>query len=452
VLYAEKIRAILSRPHLQELAVSSGFCRRQSKLSAGVFFDMLFYTVSHRESSSLSFMVSHLKSEFGVKISKQSLDERFHSGCVEFIKAVLSEVLQERFSELYEGELLPAFHRIRIKDSTKFMVPPGLEDHYKGCGGDAQSRSEAGVSIQYEFDLKSGAITDLSLNSGIRNDRKDAGESVENVQAGDLIIRDLGYFSTPVFEKWSEKQVFFLSRVDCSTNVYDANGELICFKDIYEQMLREGIQRKEIFVFIGKETQLGVRMFLQLVPEEVYEKRIREKLRKSKGQGRSQLRDETKIRCRFNLFISNADESMLPVEQFFPLYRLRWQIELNFKVWKSVFNLHNFQRVKEHRYIALLYAKLLLIIINLQITHCLQRILTSRKDGKIRMLSLNKTMKTLSTLFREVFTMFRHSRQRCIQTALYLQSKLSEDHWLEGKKNKLSLPEILYLFICNSEK
>jgi hypothetical protein len=212
-------------------------------------------------------------------------------------------------------------------------------------------------------------------------------------------------------------------------------------------MLKEGIQRKEIFVFTGKETQLGVRMFLQMVPEAVYEKRIREKQRKSKGQGRGQLRDETKIRCRFNLFITNADESMLPTEQIFPLYRLRRQIELNFKVWKSVFNLHNFQRVKEHRYIALLYAGLLLIIINLQITHCLQRILISGKEGKIRMLSL-----TLTTLFREIFSMFRHSRKRCTQTALYLQVKLSEDHWLESKKNKLSSPEILHLFICKSEK
>jgi transposase len=69
---------------------------------------------------------------------------------------------------------------------------------------------------------------------------------------------------------------------------------------------------------------------LQLVPEEVYEKRIREKTKKSKGQGRGQLTEETKIRCRFNLFITNAEESKLPANQIYPLYRLRWQIELQF--------------------------------------------------------------------------------------------------------------------------
>jgi hypothetical protein len=108
--------------------------------------------------------------------------------------------------------------------------------------------------------------------------------------------------------------------------------------------------------------------------------------------------------------------------------------------------------VKAHRYIALLYARLLLIIINLQLTHTLQGILARREVDKIRMLSPAKTMKTLSRLFREVFSMFRDTGQKCLQTAFYLQLKLSEDHWIEGKKNKLSSPEILYLFICRSEK
>jgi len=46
-LYTEKIRDILSRPHLRALAVSSGFCNRSSKLKPEAFFDMLFYTVSN---------------------------------------------------------------------------------------------------------------------------------------------------------------------------------------------------------------------------------------------------------------------------------------------------------------------------------------------------------------------------------------------------------------------
>ena len=205
---------------------------------------MLFYTVSQNEQASLSYMVSHLDSEFGVRISKQSLNERFNEKYEVYVKSVLSEILVEQFSGLYSDKLLPGFSRIRIKDSTKFMVPSCLASKYKSCGGDVHSRSKAGISIQYEYDLKSGAITDLNITSGNRNDRTDSGETSENMEKGDLMLRDLGYFSTPVFEKCIEKEAFFLSRLDCSTHVYYENGRQVSFKDIYSSMQKNGIKEK----------------------------------------------------------------------------------------------------------------------------------------------------------------------------------------------------------------
>jgi len=236
-------------------------------MSPEVFFDMLFYTVSHTEQSSLSYMVSLLNSNFGVTVKKQSLNNRFNETCVLYVKAVLNEILRETFTGLYSGKLLPDFERIRIKDSTKLMVPPSLESEYKACGGDVHSRSKAGISIQYEYDLKSGEITDLNITSGDRNDRTDAGETAGNMGKGDLIIRDLGYFSTPVMEICSKKGAFFLSKVDCSTNVYDENNHLISFKKICKSMQDMMIVEKEMFVYVGKQTRIPVRLIMQLVPE-----------------------------------------------------------------------------------------------------------------------------------------------------------------------------------------
>ncbi|MDR1527125.1 MAG: hypothetical protein LBS46_05575, partial [Dysgonamonadaceae bacterium] len=67
------MRNLLSRPHLHELAVTSGFCQRTFGLRPEIFFDVLFYTISRMEEGSLSYMVSVLDSEFGVLIGKQSL-------------------------------------------------------------------------------------------------------------------------------------------------------------------------------------------------------------------------------------------------------------------------------------------------------------------------------------------------------------------------------------------
>ena len=443
----------MSRPHLQALAVSSGFCKRSSKLKPAAFFDMLFYTVSQKEEESLSYMVSHLQSEFGIRIKKQSLDERFNEKSELYVKTVLAEVLSEEFSTLYINKILPCFSRILIKDSTKFIVPPSLESHYKGFGGDAQLRSKAGVSIQYEYDLKSGKTKELTIHSGDRNDRADAGETVENIEKGDLIIRDLGYFSTPVLKRCADKEAFFLSRLDGTTNVYDANNELISFKKIYASLQKseQGMTEKEIPVYIGKQTKVPVRLILQLVPDHIYEKRIRDKTVRSKGQGRGQLTEETKIRSRFNLFVTNAEESQLSTEQIFPLYRLRWQIELHFKSWKSVFKIDSYKKVKEYRYTTFLYVKLLLIIVNLQIVYCVQSAFVQSESDKIKVLSLNKSFKTLKTLFREIHRMFRATYHKAKQASLYIQEKLLDNHWLESKKNKLCLPEILQLIACISK-
>jgi IS4 transposase len=129
------------------------------------------------------------------------------------------------------------------------------------------------------------------------------------------------------------KKAFFLSRLDCSTNVYDESGKLISFSDIYKSMNKAEIIEQEKMVYIGKQTKVPVRLIIRIVPDEVYAQRIRTKTSKSKGQGRGQLKKETKIRSRFNLFITNADESRLPIEKIFPLYRLRWQVEIHFS-WK----------------------------------------------------------------------------------------------------------------------
>jgi len=109
--------------------------------------------------------------------------------------------------------------------------------------------------------------------------------------------------------------------------VYDpTTGQLISFNVLYNSMQKNGMMEQEIAVLVGAKTKLPVRLIVQIVPEEVYAKRIREKTRKSKGQGRGQLTEETKIRSRFNLFITNARESQLSISQVFPLYRLRWQM------------------------------------------------------------------------------------------------------------------------------
>jgi len=46
------------------------------------------------------------------------------------------------------------------------------------------------------------------------------------------------------------------------------------------------------------------------------------------------------------------------------MYKLRWQIELTFKNWKSDYGIDNVRSMSYNRFMCLMYAKLILILIN----------------------------------------------------------------------------------------
>ncbi|MDR0864740.1 MAG: IS4 family transposase [Candidatus Symbiothrix sp.] len=441
------MRTVLSRPHLQVQAKKAGFVHRSSKLTGALFFDMLLYCSSLQEGVSLSRMAIFIEEHFGIPISKQSLFERFNASCVEFVKAVLKEILEEKFAAipLYQGSFWDSFHHVRIKDSTKFKIPDMLQEHYKGNGG-----SLAGISIQYEFDLKTGKVLDLTIYSGDRNDRSDAGATQLNVEEGDLIICDLGYYSLDVFQTFIDKHSYFLSRYYTRTSVFYKDGSRICFQKLYADMKKKGMRQQEIEVYLGNEHRLPVRMLLIPVCDQVYEKRVRDRKKAQKKRG-GQMSAEMCACYHFTIFITNVPGESLPAEMIYPVYKLRWQIELMFKQWKSLFCIHKTGKMKEERYLCLLYAKLILIVINLQITYRIQKVIgITGTDGKIRLLSFNKALHTLIRYFNRLYCIIRAQKRMAREALVSLFEILSKNHFLERKKNKEGFCKLIELFLCVS--
>jgi transposase len=344
---------------------------------------------------------------------------------------------------LFAQDFLQGYNHVRIKDSTTFKIPSNLAANYKGYAGNA-----AGVTIQYEFDLKTGQFLDLTVTEAARNDQRDANETANNVFENDLIIRDLGYFSTSVLQKIDKEKAFFLSKLQAATGVYDENGVEIDFKKLHVFMTTKGIEKCEKQVFIGK-CKLPVRLVIGLVPPQVYEQRIRRKQKEERERG-SQMKDRTKFLCHFNLFITNVDAQKLPIEKVMPLYRFRWQVELMFKNWKSIFRIHDLQKMKEERYITMLYIRLILIVINLQITNQVQCAL-SKQGGKDTVLSYRKTLQTLKNSFSEILGILRCTQKEAIKLLEKICYILSKNHWREKRKNRENFVDDISLFICISQ-
>jgi predicted small integral membrane protein len=427
------------------LAKETGFCIRDSKLSPEVFFDLLFFASSHSHNSSLEHLVSHLYSSHVIDIRKQSLDERFTDKTVRFVKAVLSRLIQLQFSDMLICEgFLSDFNHVRIKDSTTFKVPDNLASHYGGNGGGA-----AGISIQYEFDLKTGQFLDLTITEACRNDQTDSGETAENICENDLVLRDMGYFSTSVLRKFDDKNAFYLSRLPSTISVYDENDVEIDFKKIGVFMSENRIEIMEKQVWIG-ETRLPVRLMIGLVPPEVYQQRVRRKKNEEKKKGRK-TKEKTMQLLHFNLFITNADAEKLPLDKIMPLYGFRWQVELTFKNWKSLFSIQNMQKMKQARYITMLYTRLILIVVNLQIINRVQSIISKQTNYPDAILSYTKTLNTWKAKFTDILSILRDSLQKAVKILWNLYHILRKNHWREKRNKRENFIENIYLFICTSE-
>lgn len=408
-----------------------------------MFFDILLYDATSEGIKSYNQMAIELRSTHGVDISVQGIDQRFNSGAQKYIQELIGEQLSNQISQSIEGGWAKHFNRVMIKDSTKFDLPKSLWEKLPGFGGYA---SKAGACIQYEFNLKSGEVNDLSIHPAKRPDNKDAMQTIGLVRPGDLTIRDLGYFVLDYFKQIEKAGAFFLSRLNTKILVFQKNGykfEEIDFAELNQKMKAGNIKRLEQKVYIGEKEKFPVRLIIELVPEEVVATRMQKVNKYNKKKGH-QTGEEYKKRAHFNLFITNIPEDMLDDEAIVKTYKIRWQVELIFKTWKSIFGLDNIGQMKYERLMCFLNIRLLLIMVNWEM-FMIERAYQYKQTGKL--LSVRKCMQTLKDNSAKLRGILTNGCKGLGQWFGWEIEILSSKHWLEKKKKKLGLEEIMCLNI-----
>jgi hypothetical protein len=408
-----------------------------------MFFDSLLYDATSVTTKSYNQMAIEAKSVHNVDISKQGIDQRFNESALKYIQSLMSKVLTTQVSQFIEIGWLNLFNRVNVKDSSKFDLPSSLKDMLPGFGGNA---SKAGACIQYEFELKTGQINDLTITPANRPDSKDALATLGSVMKGDLTIRDLGYFALKYFTTAKKTGAFFLSRLHAKIIVYEMKEdefEELNFGQLYHIMKKNHIDRLDKEVYIGKEDKLPVRLVIELMPDEVYNTRIQKVNKYNKKKGYQTSKDYSN-RARFNLFISNIPLEKIDGEAIAKIYKIRWQIELVFKIWKSIFGLDNITPMKYERLMCTLNVRLLLVLLNWE-TFMVHRGLLFNKTGKL--LSIIKCFNTLKENSPRLRYILVKGGKGIKQWIKWVADIFESKHWLEKKKNKLGLEEILRLTI-----
>jgi hypothetical protein len=258
-------------------------------------------------------------------------------------------------------ELKAHFPYIMIKDSCKYMLPSTYEGAYPGFGN--FSKTKGIMNLQFEYDLISGGWESFEMTKATRNDQTDSKEGIGGISKDNLYIRDLGYI-TPIYLKAViEGKAYFLNRAPSQANVYTQKKKLIDWGKIHRKFNKTGADILEEDVLIYQKELLPCRMIVEAVNEDEYKKRLEQAKKSAKSRGVG-ISNQHKIKCRYNIFITNVDKDVLSAGKIRKAYYLRWQIELVFKTWKSFFEIDKIKNVKKDRMECQLLAKFLWILLN----------------------------------------------------------------------------------------
>ena len=268
----------------------------------------------------------------------------------------------------------------------------------------------------YAYDLKNGSWQNLEFTKVTQNDQGYSNNTLERINEGDLHIRDLGFITKTYLKGVIDKGAFFLNRLppqwvssDCQT------GERIDWKQLGQKVNCNNGSHLDTRVSIqnGKDS-FQCRLIAVAVPEKIWVERIRKAQQKAKNHGTS-LSEAYKVRQRFSIFITNADEKTLTATDIVQLYRLRWQVELIFKVWKSLLNIHKVKSIKRERLEAQLIAKFISILLNWKIYKHLSTFINNNSPS----------------LDCSIWKFFKHVRQHRFTLRRVLSGELSFENWLQ---------------------
>ena len=339
------------------------------------FFQLCVFRNFPSGMTSLESMCSYLAEEHNIELTKQSLDERFNEKAVSFIKANLDDLIARQIQiDPVFLEVMDHFNMIRIADSTSFQIPAHLYDAYQGSGGNG---SASAIKLYYEYDLKSGRLINLVDCSGKMNDTRFLDiAGGRHIEPGDLFIKDMGFYRFNYLEQIAERGAYFISRFRTGTSIYvEEHGDLK--KVAFHDLINEQLDQQQLEVYLG-EAKLAVRLIVERLPPQAYEQRKRNANKTAKRKGKKITEQKKKLMA-YNIFITNIPEQIVPAQKIWKIYSSRWQIEIMFKVWKSIYQIDKIGKMSLHRYQCMLYGSLIAIILSGHIVHLFRFYLWNNK-------------------------------------------------------------------------
>ena len=336
---------------------NTGFIQREVKLKGSTFAQLLVFGWISNPEATLE-ALAQSAATLGLQITPQAIAERFSPKAADFLKSLLSHSVEQVIAaEPVAIELLKRFSAVSLLDSTTIALPQALAEVFKGCGN-GQRGGGAALKIQLQLDLLRGGIQALLIGQGCESD---AGSRLQHqeVEEGALRLADLGYWDTEVLATIAQQGGYYLSRLKTSTIIHDEAGQRVELGDWLEASQE---RQSAVKLYLGREKKLLSRVVAQRVPPEVEAQRRRKLQQDARRKGRT-LKQKRLALAAWTIYVTNVEAEKLSSEEVLKIGRVRWQIELIFKLWKSYGKLDESRSSKPWRILCEIYAKMIGLIV-----------------------------------------------------------------------------------------
>ncbi|MEM9777908.1 MAG: IS4 family transposase [Chloroflexota bacterium] len=330
--------------------LETGFTQRSSKLTASGFVQSIVMGWLNNPEATLVELAQACGLR-GIFISPQGLDNRFSEASVKLLQRVFERAIQRVIeSDLVSSPILSRFSGVWLLDSTFISLPPELAEQWPGLGNN-KGENTAGMKLHLSFNFLNGQIETLEVTAGKAQDRSSIIHQA-CLPAKGLRLADLGYFDLKVLAEHHDANAYFLSRYRMKTALFSLDGNRL-----HLLRLLQTRDHLDLHVLVGLQTQLNCRLLAHRVPDSVAEQRRRRIREKARVQGKTASK-LTLALADWTILLTNTNQSQLTLKEAFVLIRIRWQIELIFKLWKSHNHLGQSRSANPWRILTELFAKM----------------------------------------------------------------------------------------------
>jgi len=353
---AKQLRATLGEADVDRVARECGFIVRKRDVTP---LALLVACVSTLIASKAKWLADILRT-FNRFTGKAIEYKPFHNQLAkaafpEFLRLVLEEALEKLTMSVLTRvphHKLAMFKDILMHDGSSMAVKDSLAGHWPGR---FKKISPAAVELHVTMSgLKDNPVS-ITLTADKDSERAEA-PSPEELE-GCLLLEDRGYQDRQVLKSIDQHGGYYIIRGTKNIRptirrAYDSNGHRLRKlegKRLSWDVLRSNV--RDLDIDWGPSKNL-------------YRGRLVVFYRRGKRNRKT-----------FTYLHTNITREKFSADEVGDLYRLRWQIELLFKEWKSHANLHRFDTSKPQIAEGLIWASLLAALLSRAITHAAEQIL-----------------------------------------------------------------------------